>query len=112
MVPEDWTLFSESTGLAGTRWTPNVRTTDPETSRDAATVNTGGRDTLRAQVLDTLRRHPAGLTDWELAGLLRRHQPSVGKRRGELFAAGLVEFAGEWRLSPLGIRCRVWRVAR
>lgn len=112
MTGDDWTLFTETTGLTGTRWSPNVRTTDPETSREAGSVNILYRGNLRLEVLDALRQYPDGLTDWELAEIVGRHQPSVGKRRGELVAAGLVEFAGEYRLSPLGQKCRVWRVAR
>jgi len=102
-------MFDETHGLAGYRLVPAARLTDPETSREAGSANIELRGNLRIEVLDVLLRNPDGLTDWELAEILHRHQPTVGKRRGELADLGLVEFAGTFRLSPLGSRCRVWK---
>lgn len=112
MSGDDWTLFTEFTGLAGTRWIPAARATDPETSQFAAASNREHRLNLGAEVLVALMKNPSGMTDWEIAAEVGRHQPSVGKRRGELVALGLVEFTGEYRLSPLGQKCRVWAVKR
>jgi hypothetical protein len=104
-----WTLFEEKVGLQGHTFSPAARLLDPETSQEAAAANPALRGNLRIEVLDVLSRHLAGLTDWELSEILHRHQPTVGKRRGELVDLGLVEFSGEFRLSPLGSRCRVWK---
>lgn len=103
-------LFDESRNQAGLRLTPSARLSDPETSREAAAAHPSARINLREDVYGLLQLHPDGLTDWEIALELGRHQPSVGKRRGELVEIGVVEFAGIWRLSPLGSRCRVWKV--
>ena len=103
-------MFDETTTLVGTRWTPAARLTDPETSRIAAETNLPGRTNDRTRVLELLRRvHPDGLTDYELAALTGKQQNSIGKRRSELTAAGLVEFAGFHRPSPTGSPCRVWK---
>jgi hypothetical protein len=105
----DWTLFEEKVTQAGHTFSPAARLTDPETSWEAGSANIELRGNLRIEVLDVLLRNPDGLTDWELAEIVHRHQPTVGKRRGELADLGLVEFAGTFRLSPLGSRCRVWK---
>lgn len=86
-----------------------ARTTDPETSHQAAAPD---RTTDRACALTILRAHPDGLTDHELAAEMGRIQTSAGKRRCELMRDGLVEWAGFTRLSPSGSPARVWRVAR
>lgn len=83
-----------------------ARRTDPETSHHAANHD---RTTDRARALDILRAHPDGLTDFELADLMHRQQTSAGKRRHELMAAGLVEYAGHTRPAPSGSPARVWR---
>lgn len=87
---------------------PNVRRDDPVTSYEASGLN---RNTLRARVLDTLERHPNGLTDHELTlaiGEPERRKPSVAKRRQEV---GAVD-TGERRLSADGCRCIVWTLRR
>ena len=108
-----YSLFDETRGLAGLRLTPAARLTDPETSALAAGINTGNRANDRTRVLELLgRAGDEGLTDYELASLTGRQQNSIGKRRSELLAAGLVEWAGFHRPSPTGSPCRVWRLAR
>ena len=86
-----------------------ARRTDPETSWDAAANALANADTDRARVLAVHRAHPDGLTDFELAELMGRQQTSVGKRRGELCAQGLVEYAGIKRPAPSGSMSRVWK---
>lgn len=84
-----------------------VRPTDPETSLEAAALL--GRMTQRALVLDVLRRH-GPLHDEaiaETAGLLLG---SSTKRRGELVAAGLVEWSGRHTRTSRGSRTRIWQV--
>jgi len=103
-------MFDEVLGLGGLRLTPAARLTDPETSQIAAGINPGERGNDRIRVLELLRRvGTEGLTDYELASLTGKQQNSIGKRRSELFAAGLVEWAGFHRPSPTGSPCRVWR---
>jgi len=70
---------------------PGSRTTDPETSHIAANAKPNLKAHDRFLVLKTHFWHPAGLTDFELAAILGRQQTSVGKRRGELRDAGLIE---------------------
>lgn len=85
---------------------PNVRRSDPDTSHAAAALK---RVTLRSLVKTELRRHPDGLTDWELTarlGLDARRKPSVGKRRQE---AGATD-TGRRRPSPDGNACVVWAI--
>ena len=106
-------MFDETLGLGGLRITPAARLTDPETSQIAAGVNQGTRGNDRTRVLELLgRAGDDGLTDYELASLTGRQQNSIGKRRSELLAAGLVEWTGFHRPSPAGSPCRVWRLAR
>ena len=82
-----------------------ARNTDPETSHAAASVD---RATDRERALTILRAHPDGLTDFALGDLMGRVATSAGKRRGELMAAGLVEWSGTHRPSPSGASARVW----
>lgn len=86
-----------------------VRTTDPETSQEAAKQVEPNAERDRALALRVLREHASGLTDFELAALTNRQQTSIGKRRGDLVRSGLVEFAGITRLSPSGSSAKVWR---
>ena len=86
-----------------------ARHTDPDTSWDAAADALCNADTHRARVLATLRAHPGGLTDFELAELLGLQQTSAGKRRGELRDLGYVENSGRKRPAPSGSMSIVWR---
>jgi len=87
---------------------PMVRTTDPATSRDAATRlrRTGVLSRTQALVWEAIHAAgAAGLTDYELAALPQFGQfreSTARKRRCELAAAGYV--------GPAGVRDRqtVW----
>jgi hypothetical protein len=85
-----------------------ARRTDPYTSHDAARMARQTARTVRAAVLEALRAHPDGLTDYELAELVGRQQNSAGKRRGELVQMGLVISTGHTRPAPSGARALVW----
>jgi hypothetical protein len=83
---------------------PNVRPSDPDTSRAAAVL---GRTSIRERVRLTLVAHPDGLTDWELTAALgepAHRKASIGKRRQE---CGAID-TGRRRLSPLGCEAIVW----
>lgn len=86
-----------------------VRTSDPDTSKEAAAGATLNAATLRARCLEALRAHADGLTDFELAAHVGSQQTSAGKRRGELVAQGLVRNSGNRRPSPSGAAAIVWR---
>jgi hypothetical protein len=88
---------------------PAARATDPDTSWAAASDARRSASTHRIRALDALRANPAGLTDFELAELLRVGQTSIGKRRGELRDAGLVADSGRRRPAPSGSAAIVWR---
>lgn len=83
---------------------PNVRPSDPDTSRSAAVIE---RMSIRERVRLTLVAHPDGLTDWELLDALGEspaRKGTVTKRRQE---CGAVD-TGRRRLSPLGCEAIVW----
>lgn len=93
---------------------PKTRTLDWSTSIAAASgVRASAGRMLALRVLD---ENPNGLTDFELADLTAWQQTSIGKRRGELFKAGLVEVATDAsgkplkRPAPSGKLALVWRV--
>lgn len=90
---------------------PTARTTDPWTSHEAARRAKPKAETNRALALKALRAAgPAGLTDFQLAEVTGVQQTSIGKRRGELVKAGLVEkVPGVRRPSPSGSPAQVWR---
>ena len=87
-----------------------ARATDPDTSHDAAAMQTPQRrergQWLALQHLATL----GPLTDFELAALTGWQQTSIGRRRGELVSAGLVERTEDRRSTPSGATAAVWRV--
>ena len=105
-------LFPEAPTRSHDGYRLVARTTDPDTSWDAASDASIRADTHRARVLATLRNHPDGLTDFELGELLGLQQTSAGKRRGELRDKGLVEDAGLKRPAPSGSMSIVWRARR
>jgi CRP-like cAMP-binding protein len=84
------------------------RVPDRDTSVSAAKAVAPSRVTNRAVALDLLRKHPGGLTDFELADLSGLQQNSIGKRRGELVAQGLVRDSGLRRPSTTGSPAIVW----
>jgi|GEM_PF-1769928 len=85
-----------------------VRNTDPDTSHAAAQRAPTARARDRMLVLHEHAKHPAGLTDFELAANLDRQQTSVGKRRGELRDAGLIHDTGNRWPAPSGSAAIVW----
>lgn len=89
-------------------FSPGARRTDPDTSHLAAAAHPRIRARDRRLVLFELERHPAGLTDFELAANLGRQQTSVGKRRGELRDWGWVYDTGFYRPAPSGSKAIVW----
>lgn len=89
---------------------PAARATDPETSQAAAVRRPAGRTKDRTEVFLAHIQHPEGLTDFELADLLKRQQTSVGKRRGELRDLGMIEDSKLRRPAPSGSPAIVWRI--
>lgn len=85
---------------------PRARSTDPETSWQAAADVKSHAQRDRDRVLAALRAaYPRALSDWEYGGA----QTSLGVRRGELVKEGRVEWSGEFGRSPSGSSCRLWR---
>lgn len=91
---------------------PSVRSTDPDTSHDAAYGHAASRRRDLVLVLETHAKHPEGLTDYDLAGILGRQQNSVGKRRGELRDSGYIIATAERREAPSKDKCIVWRITQ
>lgn len=86
---------------------PLARSTDPDTSRNAARPDrlTGNQRFVLSRLAVN---GPDGLTDFDYSPVLQ--QTSAGKRRLELERAGLCEYAGTTRLSPSGTPARVYRI--
>jgi hypothetical protein len=93
---------------------PTHRTHDPETSRRAGEAHPVKRGTDRGTALLIHAAHPGGLTDFELAALMRRQQTSAGKRRLELMRASpaYVEETDQIRNAPSGSPAKVYRITR
>lgn len=89
-----------------------ARSTDPDTSWDAARDAILNANTHRARALQELvAAGSTGLTDFELADRTGLAQTSVGKRRGELRDAGFVIDSGDRRPAPSGSAAIVWIAA-
>jgi hypothetical protein len=90
--------------------TPRARTTDPETSHEAAkTANVTAASNRGLALLALADAGPRGLNDFELASRTGKAQTSIGVRRKELVSLGLVERAPVHpRLSPSGSPSIVW----
>lgn len=91
-----------------------ARTTDPETSHQAAASVRDLRATQR-EVLDLIRRF-GPLTDERLVSLaaidhVRQSPSGLRSRRSELVALGLVEWTGEYEPLDSGRNARVWGAA-
>lgn len=92
-----------------------ARRTDPETSHEAREDAAPHASRGRRLVLIMLLLH-GGLTDYELAELTGWQQNSIGKRRGELMAGGLVRASRREdgslvkRPAPSGSKCIVWEI--
>lgn len=83
---------------------PNVRTSDPETSHQAAKRIEPKRGTHASQVLSLFRAHKNGLTATEVDAYLSYRDPKTGrvvggwwKRASDLLAVGLLRETGETR---------------
>lgn len=66
--------------------------------------------TSSATLLQAHHNHPAGLTDFELAAIVKLKQTSCGVRRSELVHAGLIEDSGLRRPSDTGTPSIVWKL--
>lgn len=86
---------------------PSARNTDPDTSHAAKQFRLNED---RIDVLGLHVRHPAGMTDYELADRMGRQFNSVNVRRGELRNHGYIEDTGTRRPAPSGSSCIVWRI--
>lgn len=92
---------------------PAYRRTDPETSRQAAQ---DAATKCTANQLRALRLIAQGAkTDYDLERITGLQKNSIGKRRSDLYRAGLVEPATDCgqtvkRPGPSGSRCIVWRI--
>jgi hypothetical protein len=92
------------------------RSTDPQTSVEAANANQDSRAKLRLRVFDYLKSvGERGANDYEISEALSSPtckvlRTSAGKRRGELVDLGLAEYAGFSRPTDTGSSARVWRV--
>ena len=87
---------------------PLARRSDPDTShaaaKDAGLKASHGRQLVLRHLADS------PLTDFELAARTGWQQTSIGKRRGECMAAGLVGATVLKRLTPSGSLARVWEI--
>lgn len=92
------------------RQAPAARASDPETSQEAGEAHPWMRRVDRMAVLVAHFNHPNGLTDFELADIVKRQQTSAGKRRGELRDIGMIEQTDERRAAPSGSSAIVWRI--
>lgn len=92
---------------------PMARQTDPDTSHAAAADATINASAGRLAALRVLYHRSS--TDFELASATGWQQTSIGKRRGECVAAGLVEKlmlngAVVRRETPSGSMAIVWAI--
>lgn len=89
----------------------NARTTDPDTSHEAADAGTAARAAaLCAQILTVLEQHPLqGRTGYEVAQALGIGTHDAIKRLSDLGRQGLAHAPGPKRMSPESHkRQRVW----
>lgn len=98
-----------------------ARTTDPQTSHDAAERVLPKIGTVRAQVLWCFFQH-GDLTDQELMDRFREREQvwlkwkrasdsSIRTRRSELVRQGWLRDSGRTRLSVAGLKMTVWEMA-
>jgi hypothetical protein len=85
------------------------RNTDPATSHEAGQLQYNNVND-RQLVLGTHYKNQDGLNDYELSDPYHRQQNSLGKRRTELFQAGLIEDSGLRRKGHTKSPCTVWRI--
>lgn len=89
------------------------RTHSPGHDTERAAAASLRLNSIRQTVLALLRLAPDGLTDDEGGALLRVQHPradrlTFGRRRQELFMAGLVRDTGRRRATPAGRWAIVW----
>lgn len=101
-LQQDWKEDQQVTTLA--------RTTDPQTSIDAALLIEPRRPALRTEVLRFARHRPDGFTDYDLGRWFGNHGSSYRTRRAELTREGLIVPTGERRTLPSGRKAIVWRI--
>lgn len=79
------------------------------TSRDAATAAAPAAPLDRLRVLELLRTHaPDGLTDEQIARVLKLNPSTARPRRIELVRARLVVDSGRTRLTRARVRAVIW----
>tara|TARA_R110002074_G_scaffold82613_1_gene184568 strand:+ start:880 stop:1236 length:357 start_codon:yes stop_codon:yes gene_type:complete len=83
------------------------RTTDPDTSDEAAAKNVSGRASQQLKLLHAWSRHD-DLTDNE--AMLVAASPEGWRRCSELRGKGLIEWTGETRIGARNITVRVSRI--
>ena len=89
---------------------PAHRVLDGDTARAAAAKAKATASGGRRLVLEVLEANYTGQTDFDLAAATGWQQTSIGKRRGECAAAGLVEATTLRRPAPSGSPAIVWRI--
>lgn len=88
-----------------------ARTENPETSHSAAKMAAADKASDRALVLRVHAEHPTGLTDAELAMMLRQKQDGAfRKRRCDLTNLGFIAATEARRPTPSGATAIVWRI--
>jgi len=78
------------------------------TSQEAARAIEPAAETLRRQVLDTIRASADGMTDEEIQQQIRMGSNTERPRRRELQLAGLVTDSGRTRKTASGRKAVVW----
>lgn len=99
-----------------------ARTTDPETSHEAAR-SVGDTTETQQRILEIFYDFPIGLTDFELQALFRDRsyrdkryplasESGIRSRRSELVAAGKLIDSGIRHKLPSGRKAIVWKLAK
>lgn len=104
-VPGPSTLFDMPEPTAPADLRPAARFTDPATSHAAAASITESRQHDRYLAVLGLLAERGRLSDFDLARLTGVKQTSIGKRRGELEAIGLVVRVDSGGVSDTGSPC-------
>jgi hypothetical protein len=88
-----------------------ARTPDPDTSHAAATSVRGDQaNRLELEILEVLKRHPAGLTNHEIVEASGVEWNTATPRIAPLVRKGLVIDSGRRRTDPsTGRACNVWQ---
>ena len=90
---------------------PRARTTDPDTSHEAAASMFDEAESQRLRILVCLEYYGAMTADF-LDEALDLRPTSAGRRLPELEEAGLVTPTGDKALTRSGRKARLWRVVR